>query len=314
MAITSAIPGAAGGAVTGRQNMGIPVTGNLGGNNQYSPPLGTMTQPTSGTVKPGGLPGSTPGITGQPPVNTMQGPNMNMTMHPTAGLTPQQQLQQQNAAAQSGNPIAPGAAPSGLDKNMQKQLIDIYGKGTGGMLAQLIQNLGSSDSSYLDAYRNAMAGQQAKDISTIGTSLGNAGISANSSTSAIEKGTYLAQSNAQMGLQEQQLIQSQQQQLESLVTGTQQDAKSEVASSWLDTFGQVADIAGTFIGDATGFGAIGSGIKSAASMIPGFGGKQPPSIAQGGLGEGQLGNPFTAGAFNMPGMGAGPATLPTLGV
>ena len=302
MAIAPTIPGAAGGAVTGQRNMGVPVLGNMAGNNQYSPPV-------SGMTKPIGIPGATSGITGQPPVNT-PGLNMNMNMHPTAGITPNPVAG--GGVTQGGNPAAPGNAPSGLDKNLQKQLIDIYGKGTGGMLASLIQNLGSNDSSYLDAFRQAMSGQQAKDLSTIGTGLGNAGISADSSTSAIEKGSYLAQSNAQLGLQEQQLIQSQQQQLEGLVQGTQQDAKAETSSSWLDTFGQVADIAGTFIGDATGLGAIGGGIKSVASMIPGFGGRQPPSIASGGLGEGQLGNPFTAGNLTMPGMGAPNPSLPML--
>lgn len=261
MATMPTIPGAAGGAVTGAKNAGMPVFGSAG-RNQFSPGL----NPTSIATKPvlGSLPGNPAAVTGQPPVPTTTG----LPPNPTAG----------GGILQGGNPLAPGNAPYKLDTNINKQLTDIYGKGVGGALATVLQNLGSNDSSYIEAYKQAMAGQQAEDISTIGTSLGNAGISADSSTAAIEKADYMARSTAQLGMQEQQLIQQQTQDTIGILQGTQKDAASETASSWLDTFGQVAGIAGTFIGDATGLSSIGSGIKSVASMLPGFGGSAPPML------------------------------------
>jgi hypothetical protein len=52
-----------------------------------------------------------------------------------------------------------------------------------------------------------------------------------------------------------------------------------------------------------------SGVMSGLSSM--FGKSAPPSITAGGTGEGQLGNPFTAGNMNMPGMSSAPVGLPS---
>lgn len=263
MGTLATIPGLAGGMATGAKNLGVPVLGSAG-RNQYSPPTSTMTQPVS--QQTGSLPGNPAAVTGQPPVPTVTGVPPVMTA-PLTTSTP-------NVGGIFG------AGKSGA--NLQKQLIDIYGKGVGGAIGTLLQNLGSNNSAFLDSFRQAMAGQQAEDLSTIGTSLGNAGISADSSTSAIEKADYLAKSNAQLGLQEQQLINQETSQAIGLVQGTQESAQKEVSSSWLDTLGQVAGIAGTFVGDATGLSSIGKGIGSAAQYVGGmFKTPQPANINPG---------------------------------
>jgi phage-related minor tail protein len=146
-----------------------------------------------------------------------------------------------------------------------------------------------------------MAKTESEGLSTIGTSLGNAGISANSSTAAIEKADYMSGLDAQVGLQEQQLIARDQDLQASLIQGTQNDAKQEVGTSWLDTAGQVLGIAGNIAGDvATGglsgiASSIGKSIFSGsnpgsvitpqASQLPGaitggYGGSMPISIGQ----------------------------------
>jgi hypothetical protein len=304
MATSPTIPGAAGGAVTGQKNMGIPVLGNNGGLNQHSPLTGV------GTGGVSTIPGATAVSTGIPP-NTNKLPYMQppgqqvqaLNQPVVLGATPTSTATTA-APVNNGNPIAQNPQQQQL---LNKQLIDIYGKGTGGALANLIGNLGSNDSSYLQAYQNAMAKTKAEGLSTIGTSLGNAGISANSSVSAIEKADYSSGLDAQTGLQEQQLIQNQQQLQASLLQGTQDDAKAEVGTSWLDTFGQVAGIAGNIAGDVIGMGG-GGGIKSAIQALNPFKAAPPPMLQTGGVSQlpGSFGAPTTPQGIsyqpNLPGL------------
>ena len=308
------IPGAAGGAVTGQRNMGIPVQGNAGGLNQFSPGGGNpLMPPTGGTSS---LPGVSAVSTGALPNQSQapwMAPNMNMTMHPTAmmgpssgggrdhnqshiaGAAPVTAPGQSTATAPQGvgaPPPVPGQPSTQQQQQLEKQLTDIYGKGTGKSLATLINNLGSNDSQYMQAYQTAMAKVQAEGLSTIGTSLGNAGISADSSTSAIEKGSYLSGLGAQAGLQEQQLLQQETGLKANLLASTEGAAKAEVGTSWMDTLGQVLGIAGTVAGDVVGMGGI-----------PGLGGggKGAPMINVGGTSS-QL-----PGSFGPPQM---PASIP----
>lgn len=272
MAVQPTIPGAAGGAVTGQKNLGIPVLGNMGGLNQNSPGGGNIVgKPVSG------LPGATAVSTGQPP-NPTQAPYMTPTSpltnplaQPTAGATPTvpviAPISSTGAPANNGNTAA-NANPQ-QQQQLQKQLVDIYGKGTGNALANLIGNLGSNDSSYLQAYKDAMAKTESEGLSTIGTSLGNAGISADSSTSAIEKADYMSGLSSQVGLQEQQLIQSQIQTQAGLLQGVQSDSRDEVGTSWLDTFGQVAGIVGNVAGDVIGAGGFGAAAKTVPNILSG---------------------------------------------
>lgn len=270
MATSSVLPGAAGGAVTGQKNIGVSPLGNRGGLNQFSPNGGNL----FGSGPTTNLPGFTAVSTGQPPASPLT---------PFGAPTQMQNPSQQPQAYGTPNapPIAPipptANAPSAIttspqqQQELQKQLVDIYGKGTGNLLNNLIGNLGSNDSSYIQAYQNAMAKQEAEGLSTIDTSLGNAGISANSSTAAIENADYISGIGAQVGLQEQQLINQQTQDLIGITQDLQKPSQEEVGTSWLDTLGQVVGVAGNIAGDVIGMDG-GGGIESAiSSLIPGMG-------------------------------------------
>jgi hypothetical protein len=256
MATASVIPGMAGGMATGAKNVGMPVAGNALGLNQFSPiPSGnTQPPPQLGGAGTTGVPPAGPGMGSAIP----QGINTPMGTSPTAINTPPQSQSGSINPTATTLPTPTSTSSTDADGNpnatvtaqQNKQLTDIYGQGTGSLLGGLIGNLGSNDSSYMQAYNTAMAGQTAQGLSTIGTSLGNAGVSANSSTSAIEKGSYLAQTSAAAGQQEQQLIQNQTQDEIGLVQGIQGASASETATNWLTTAGQVADVAGSFISDA----------------------------------------------------------------
>jgi hypothetical protein len=263
MGTMATIPGAAGGAVTGQKNIGLPVLGGKFGTNGSSPiaGIGVTGAPGAKAITPGASPGSTGAIPGAPLRPIMTQPSAaapGSTALPVAAP----------GAPNNGNPVS-STAP-GVPANLSKQLTDIYGKGEGGLIGSIIGNLGSNDSSYIQAYQTALAKQSSMDLSTIGTTLSNAGISADSSTSAIEKSNYQSGVAAQVGIQEQQLINQQQQQLIGVTTGMQGAAAAQTATSWLDTVGQVANIAGDFVGSATGLSSLGKGLGSAAKSIGGW--------------------------------------------
>lgn len=293
--------GLAGGLATGQRNMGMPVPNSGSGRNGLSPvtsggvpssPIG----PRNGTAAPITSPASSPSVTGQPPSNVpgaFQAPGQqNHALNSPSTQTPP-------ASATATAASTPAAGTVGNDGNtlagytpqqtqqLQKQLNDIYGKGEGGLLSSLLMNLGSNDSSYMDAYKQAMSKSTAEGMATLDTSLGNAGISSNSSAAAIEKADYMSGVTSQEGLQEQQLILQQQQEAIGLTQGLQGDAKAENSTSWIDTLGQVAGVAGTFIGDATGLSSVGSGIgslfKGSIPTLSGSGsGAQLPGAVSGG--------------------------------
>lgn len=290
--------GVAGGAVTGAQNKGLPVLGGQSGRNQAiatipvagnlpgAPNNGSIATPITSPIVGAATTGAPPNRTGNM-VNTPK-PTA-VTAAPTATTAAAAPTA---TSGNNGNPLS-GYSPQ-QDQQLQKQLNDIYGKGEGGLLYSLLQNLGGNDSSYMQAYHQAMGHTQAEGLSTIDTGLGNAGISADSSTAAIEKGDYLSSLSAQEGLQEQQLLQTQQQESIGLVQGLQQSAQAENSTSWLNTLGQVAGIAGTFVGDATGLSGVGSALSK---LIPGGGGNQG-NITNGGAQV--LPNVYSGGAPSTP--------------
>ncbi|HEY1645810.1 MAG TPA: hypothetical protein VGF75_05575 [Candidatus Saccharimonadales bacterium] len=284
MATSAVIPGMAGGAVTGAKNAGIPVPGNTMGLNQTSPIM-------SGNARASVPGGGTSGVTGTPPAstglpyfqppgsqNTAQGTNGQVgAVNPTA-LTPTAPVSS-TATNADGNPNA------SLTADQNKQLTDIYGQGTGSLLSGLIGNLGSNDSSYMQAYNAAMSKQTAEGAASLNTSLGNAGISANSSASAIENADYQTGVTAQAGLQEQQLLQTQSQQEIGLVQGVQGASAQEVGTSWLTDAGEALGVAGTVAGDVLGTGGIGSLLGGTSAAIPSItnGAQQTlPSVYGGG--------------------------------
>lgn len=286
--------GAAGGAVTGQANKGLPVLGGQMGKNQFSPASGIpgttpLPGPNNGVRPVNTTPGTAAGTTGMPTPTIPGAMNAGGAMTgapPTAIATPPVATSTTGAAAapgaagNNGNTLA-GYTPQ-QTQQLQKQLNDMYGKGEGGIMFSLLSNLGSNDSSYMDAYHTAMAKTQAEGMSTIDTGLGNAGISANSSTAAIEKGDYLSGLSAQEGMQEQQLIQNQQSEAINLVQGMQSDASAENSTSWLNTAAQVVGIGATLAGVPGAAGSLPGLFKTGGGTVPALSGNASAGSAGAG--------------------------------
>lgn len=155
-------------------------------------------------------------------------------------------------------PVTPGTVPSPLagsnPNDLTHQLTDVYGKGVGGATDALIKNLGSGDSTYMQAYVKAMAQPNAENLATLNTTLGNSGVSADSSTAAIANADFQSNVSAQEGLQEQQLQMTDQQNLIGLLTGTQGAANKQASTSIWGDIGSV-------------LGSIG---QTAAAVAPAF--------------------------------------------
>lgn len=183
--------------------------------------LGTPGAPSSGVPTPGTGIGTVPSLGG--------------TDAPYANLTPQQQ------------------------QELNKQLVDIYGKGEGNLLTSLIGSIGSGNDAYLQAYEKAMAGPNAEGLAALNTAFGNAGIGANSSAFAIGNADFQSNIVAQEGLQEQQLQMNDLQQLMNLTQGLQGQSAQEVAS------GGWASILGGIIGSIPGFASAGKAIGQIGS-------------------------------------------------
>lgn len=245
--------GVAGGAATGAQNKGLPVLGGSSGRNQFSPAgsipgAGAIPGPSQGVRPVATSPVASAGVTGQPP--SINGGGAMSGAPPTAIATQPTAVSTTSPAAgttsTAGNALA-GYTPQ-QTQQLQKQLNDTYGKGEGTLLYSLLNSLGSNDSAYMSAYNQAMSKQTAEGMATIDTGLGNAGISANSSAAAIEKGDYMSGVTAAAGMQEQQLIQTQTQDAIGLVQGMQSATAAENSTSWLNTAAQVVGIGATLAG------------------------------------------------------------------
>jgi len=178
-----------------------------------------------------------PGTTGAPTSTLMP----SSPLLPTNGVTP-------TASPTSTVPTAagtPNLLAGANDANVNKQLTDEYGKGVGGVIGSELENLGSADSSYMTAYENAMAMPNSEQLSTLQTSLGNEGISGNSSTAALATADLLSQETSQEGLQEQQLLQSNIAEQVGLTESLEGTANKDVSQSGWSIFGEVAgDVAG----------------------------------------------------------------------
>lgn len=286
--------GAAGGAVTGQANKGMPVLAGQAGTNGYSPAsgipaTGPMAGPKNGIqpintspVASAGAMGTPGAMSGTPPQPVGAGGT------PTPGTGAGTSSSSGAPVANNGNPIA-GYTPQ-QTQQLQKQLNDTYGAGEGGELFSLMSNLGSNDSSYMTAYNQAMSKQTAEGQATLSTAQGNAGISANSSTAAIENADYQSGVASQAGLQEQQLLQTQQGEAIDLTKSTEGATAAENSTSWLNTLSQVvgigsqvAGIAGSFMtGGATSaipsLSGSGAGAQLPGAMSGGYAGPMPLSI------------------------------------
>jgi hypothetical protein len=195
------------------QAMGMPPIGNAGGSNTPGPSgIQSIVQPALGS--------STTGVV---PTNTLQ----QAQTQPTANtLTP-------------GAPPA-SAIPTGIQQASTSELTNIFGQGIGGDIGSVIDNLGSNDSTYMQAYMNAMAQPNAENLATLNTTLGNSGVGANSSTAAIANADFQTGVTAQEGLQEQQLQQTDEQNLIGLLESTESAGNKQAGTSIWQTLGNVA--------------------------------------------------------------------------
>lgn len=168
------------------------------------------------------------------------------------------------AAVPTPSPIA-GSNPG----NVTKQLTDTFGKGTGSLLDSEINNLGSGDSSYMQAYKAAMAPANAENLATLNTTLGNGGVSANSSTEAIADADFQSNVTSQEGLQEQQLQMNDLSQLLGLTESIENPSVAEVSSGgFLNDFGKIATDVSALIPGAPGMPSMGGGGGSSSYTNP----------------------------------------------
>jgi len=205
-------------------NLGKPVTGNTGlpnpNNNLKMTPLPGVGGVTNIGANNGGL------VSGN--LNNSSVPVGNNLLPSTISTSP--------VAPVASVPVSTPVVNS--DEN--KQLVDIYGKGTGNLLSSEIANLGSNDSTYMQAYKDAMAPTNAENLATLSTTLANEGVGADSSTAAIEKADFEKGVTADEGLQEQQLQMNDLNQLLGLTESTLSDSAKEVSSGgFLNDLGSV---------------------------------------------------------------------------
>jgi hypothetical protein len=163
------------------------------------------------------------------------------------------------AAAISTNPLIPATAsvptaglPStapGGTTDQSKQLTDIWGKGVGGDLNNLLNSIGGTDSATLQQYIASLQPQEATAQANLNASLGAGGVSANSSVAAIGNANLQAQETGMIAGEEANLLQSGQNLEASILTGMEPAAEKEVSESGWNVFGQVAGAVGNLVGD-----------------------------------------------------------------
>lgn len=186
-----------------------------------------------------------------------------------------------SGVAAAGMPVSP---ISGVNEgNLNKQLTDTFGKGEGSLLSSEISNLGSTDSTYMQAYEKSMAPVNAENLATLNTTLSNEGVSGNSSAAAIANADFQTGITANEGLQAEQLQQTQIQDLLSLTTGLEGPSAEEVSSGgFLNDFGAIAGDVGSILHGGAGVSNLGSNIGAAAKSISGSSGDVPTLDTMGG--------------------------------
>jgi hypothetical protein len=162
-----------------------------------------------------------------------------------------------------GSLYNPASTYGSGESNIAKQLIDIYGKGIGGGLDYLLQNMQGTDSAMLQQYFNSMQPYWAQERTQLGATLSPAGISGNSSVTGIAESNLAAQQNAQMSGFNSQLMMQQLQDTMGILQGTQPDAVKQVATTPLNIFGNVMSQIGQDVSAALGGGGF---------SLPSFGG------------------------------------------
>lgn len=151
--------------------------------------------------------------------------------------------------ATSSSSNQPGAlinATSSSQNSTSNELNNIFGSGVGGLINSEIANLGSQNSSYMQNYENAMAPENAENLASLQTTLGNEGVGANSSTAAIAQSNFETGVSSQEGLQEQQLQMNDLSQLLGLTESIEQPAQEAQQNTWESELGSVlGEVGGT---------------------------------------------------------------------
>lgn len=216
----------------------IPMS-NKAGNNQFSP-----TVPTAGPVAP-----HFPGSTVAPPTSN--------PYNPPAHLLP-------GASSPGGIPFGtptPTGGPSvpntgglindpsnvyGTTGALDKQLKDIWGKGVGGALGDLLKNMSGTDSATLQEFIKSLQPEMAKASANVGASLGASGVGPNSSVNAIAQADLQSQEFAAISGESAKLTQSQEMLTAEILQSMMNPAAKEVATSGWSVF---ADVMNNITGD-----------------------------------------------------------------
>ena len=195
-------------------------------------------QPAAGgAIKPLGIPASGAPAAG---VNTPQAVAATNPLVPpaasSAGTIPA-------AAGGTGTPATAPADPNAA--NLSKQETDIFGKGVGGELTNLIGNISGVNSQSIADYTASLQPAEAQAQATLNTTMGAQGVSGNSSVAALGDASLQAQETAAIAGETAQLRQSGQQLEAGILTGQQSAAAQEVASSGWQVFGNVLNSLGS---------------------------------------------------------------------
>jgi len=191
-------------------------------------------------------------------------------------------------AAASSNPLVPATASvptaglpgtniagtGGNSAQQDKQEVDIYGKGVGGDINNLLNSIGGVDSATLQEYTASLQPQEATAQANLNASLGAAGVGANSSVAALGDANLQAQETAAIAGESAQLTQSGQNLEASILQGQQGAAAKEVSESGWNVFGQVLEGVGNVAGAAFGdpgagsqmWGGLASGANSPGNL------------------------------------------------
>lgn len=220
--------GTSGGALNSG-NFRLP-TSNPGGTNQtslgagYKGGIGTPTAAASG---------QNPYLSGTPvssPVNTI----------PTNPSIPTGQGGTGGTGTDTGSATYnPTSHYDSGQTDINKQLVDIFGKGVGGSLDYILKNMSGVDSQIFQQWLAGIKPVEASEQAALNQNLGSMGVSGNSSVSAIANANLQSNFNAQAAQENANLMTQNLQDTIGILTGMENPAAKEVASSGWTTFASV---------------------------------------------------------------------------
>lgn len=244
-------------------------TSNVAGNNQTSPGVGASA--ARAPIVP---------FSARAEGNGTMNPFMSSPMGSPSAMPP--------PGTGTGSLYDPSTSPGYHDgqSNIGKQLTDMYGKGVGGMLDNLLKGMSGTDSAIFQQWLASMKPVEASERAGLQGTLASEGVSGNSSVSAIANSNLTGEFNAQAAGVNSQLMQSQLQDTLSILMGTRGDAAKEVASSGWGVFADVMNnitgdagnlMGGSYKSSGSNYGNVGSADNGAAAQLPNFGAQSQPN-------------------------------------